>query len=71
MIVFGCVTYGLYSLNGHNSTSYIFYGLFFLRGSKLRGVFVFEITKTKTPEFTLKFDLKLGGKNQTEDNLTD
>ena len=45
--------YGLYSLNGHNSTSYIFHGLFF-KGvlvfvRKLRGVFVFEITKTKTP----------------------
>ena len=38
---------------------------------KLRGVFVFEITKTKTPKFTIKFDLKLSGKNQTEDNLTD
>ena len=34
-------------------------------------VFVFEITKTKTPKFTVKFDLKLGGKNRTEDNLTD
>ena len=34
-------------------------------------VFVFEITKTKIPKFTVKFDLKLGGKNQTEDNLTD
>ena len=35
------------------------------------GVFAFEITKTKTPEFTVKFDQKLGGKNRTEDNLTD
>ena len=26
---------------------------------KLRGVFVFEITKTKTPKFTIKFDLNL------------
>ena len=26
---------------------------------------VFEITKTKTPKFTVKFDLKLGGKDQT------
>ena len=34
-------------------------------------VFVFEITKTETPKFTVKFDLKLGGKNRTEDNLTD
>ena len=33
--------YGLYSLNGHNSTSYIFHGLFF------KGVLVFVITKTK------------------------
>ena len=29
------------------------------------GVLVFEITKTKTPEFTVKFDLKLGGKDRT------
>ena len=35
----------------------------------LRPVLVFEITKT--PKFPVKFDLKLGGKNQTEDNLTD
>ena len=34
------------------------------------GVFVFEITKTKTPKLTVKFDLKLCGKNRTEDNLT-
>ena len=33
--------------------------------SKLRGVLVFEITKTKTPKFTVKFDLKLGGKDRT------
>ena len=38
---------------------------------KLRGVFVFEITKTKTSKFIVKFDLKLSGKNRTEDNLTD
>ena len=25
----------------------------------------------KTPKFTVKFDLKRGGKNPTEDNLTD
>ena len=37
----------------------------------LRGVFVFEIMKTKTPKLTLKFDQKLGGKKRTEDNLTD
>ena len=36
-----------------------------------RGLLVFEITKTKTPEFTVKFDQKLGGKGRTEDNLTD
>ena len=29
------------------------------------GVLVFVITKTKTPKFTVKFDLKLGGKDQT------
>ena len=63
-------------MNGRNSTSYIFYGLV------LRRVLVFVITKTKrglcfqnnkttTPKFTIKFDLKLGGKNRTEDNLTD
>ena len=34
-------------------------------------VFVFEITKTKTPKSAVKFDRKLGGKNRTEDNLTD
>ena len=38
---------------------------------KLRGVFVFEITKTKTPKFTIKFVQKFGGKNRTEDNLAD
>ena len=37
----------------------------------LCGVFVFETTKTKTPKFTAKFDLKLRGKDRTEDNLTD
>ena len=37
----------------------------------LRGVFVFDITKTKTPEFTVKFDLNFSGKSRTEDNLTD
>ena len=35
-----------------------------------RGVLVFEITKTKTPKFTVKFDLKLGGKDRTRYNLT-
>ena len=38
---------------------------------KLSGIFVFETTKIKTPEFTAKFDLKLHGKDYTEDNLTD
>ena len=32
------------------------------------GVLVLEIMKTKTPEFTVKFDQKLGGKDWTEDN---
>ena len=60
-------------MNGRNSTSFIFYR-FFLGGlsfRKLREVFVLGITKTKTPKFTVKFDLKPGGKNRTEDNLTD
>ena len=30
-----------------------------------KGVLVFEITKTKTPKFTVKFDLKLGGQDRT------
>ena len=30
-----------------------------------------EIMKTKTPKFTVKFDLKLGGKDRTLYNLTD
>ena len=55
---------------------YIYYGLVFKGGlvfviTKTKRVFVFEITKTKTPKFTVKFDLKLGGKNRREDNLTD
>ena len=29
------------------------------------GVLVFVITKTKTPKFTVKFDLKLGEKDRT------
>ena len=63
MIGFGCFTdYLLKFSNGRNSTSYIFYGLVLWR------VLVFVITKTKRG---LKFDLKLGGKNRTEDNLTD
>ena len=31
----------------------------------------FEITKIKTPKFTVKFVLKLGGKDRTWYNLTD
>ena len=63
MIGFGCFTdYLLKFSNGRNSTSYIFYRLV------LWGVLVFIITKTKRG---LKFDLKLGGKNWTGDNLTD
>ena len=34
------------------------------------GLLVFITTKTKTPELTVKFDQKLGGKDRTEDNLT-
>ena len=37
----------------------------------LVGVLVFVITKTKIPKFTVQFDLKLGGKDQTWYNLTD
>ena len=70
MIVFGCFTdYSL--LNGRRSTSYIFYELFFsgvLRTKIKTSLIVFEITKTKTLKFTVKFDLKLGGKKRTEDN---
>ena len=62
-------------MNGRISTSYIYYGLVFKGGlvfviTKTKRVFVFEITKTKTPKFTVKFDLKLGGKNR-RDNMTD
>ena len=32
---------------------------------KLKGVLVFEITKTRTPKFTVKFDLKVGEKDRT------
>ena len=51
MIVF-VFFYGLYSLNGHNLTSYIFYGLFFLGGlsfnnSEIIIIIYFVITKTK------------------------
>ena len=46
---------------------WLFYGLYI----KLKGVFVFEITKTKTAKFTVKFDLNLEGKKRKEDNLTD
>ena len=35
------------------------------------GVLVFEITKTTTPKLAVTFDLKLGGKDRTKDNLTD
>ena len=37
----------------------------------LVGVLVFVITKTETPKFTVKFDLKLAGKDRTRYNLTD
>ena len=47
------------------------YGVLVFVIRKTKGVFVFEIAKTKTHAFTVKFDLKLGGKNRTEDNLLD
>ena len=37
--------------------------IFFLRGLSFR--------TNEFTEFTVKFDLKLGGKNRTDDNLTD
>ena len=36
----------------------------------VRGVFFFKTTKTKNPKFTAEFDLKLRGKDRTENNLT-
>ena len=48
-----------------------FWGVLVFVITKLRAVLVFEITKTKTPKFTVRFDLKLGGKDRTKDNLTD
>ena len=36
----------------------------------VRGVFVFKTTKTKNPKFNAEFDLKLRGKDRTENNLT-
>ena len=58
-----------------NSIARVCLFFFFLGGGlsfrrKLIGVLVFEITKTKTPKFTVRFDLKLGGKDRTKDNLT-
>ena len=65
-------------MNSHYLTSYYILRIGFVGGLSFRnnenlerGVFVFKITKTKTPKFTVKFDLKLDGKNRTEDNLTD
>ena len=57
--------YGLQFLNGCDSISYIYiyYGLVF------KGVLVFVMTKTKTPEFTVKFDLNLSGKSRREGNF--
>ena len=63
MIVFGCFT--VYSLWAVVIRLHIYLRIDFL------GVLVFEITKTKTSEFTVKFDQKLGGKDRKEDNLTD
>ena len=59
-------------MNGRNSTSYIFYRLISWRVRvrvRVRGL-SFEITKTTTPKLAVKFDLKLGGKDRTKDNLT-
>ena len=47
------------------NTLYILRIVFFFGGG---GVLVLEIMKSKTPEFTIKFDQKLGGKDWTEDN---
>ena len=45
--------------------------LVFIITKTISGVFVFEITITKNPKFTAKFELNLLGKDRTEDNLTD
>ena len=63
-------------MNGRHSTSYIVYGLIFLGvlvfvTTKTERGLSFRIMKTKTPEFTVKFDQNLGGKDRREDNLTD
>ena len=50
---------------------YILRGGLSFRNNELSGVFVFEATKTKTPTFTAKFDLRLHRKDRTEDNKTD
>ena len=76
MIVFGCFT--VYSLRTVVIQLHIYFTDRFLGGVLVfvmtktkRGLLVFEITKTNTPEFTVKFHQKLGGKDRTEDNLTD
>ena len=51
--------------------AYTFVCLFILLFVCFCGVLVFVITKTKTPKFTAKCDLKLCAKDRTEDNLTD
>ena len=61
---FGCIT--VYSLLTVVIRLHIYFTDWFFWG-----VLVLEIMKTKTPEFTVKLDQKLGRKDRTEDNLTD
>ena len=61
--VFGCFTGSLW-------TVVIQYHIYFTDWF-CKGIFAFEIAKTKTYKFTVKFDLKLDGKNRTEYNLLD
>ena len=67
MMVFGC--FKGYSRLHVYFTDWFFGGLGLGLGLGLR-VLVFEITKTKTPKLAVTFDLKLGGKDPTKDNLT-
>ena len=72
MIVFGCFT--VYSLWTVVIRLHIYFTDWFFGGLGLElglGVLVFEITKTTTPKLAVKFDLKIGGKDRTKDNLTD
>ena len=71
MIVFGCFTG--YSLWTVVIRLHIYFTDWFFGGLGLElglGVLVFEITKTTTPKLAVKFDLILGGKDRTKDNLT-